>query len=146
MIVELLDLVAAAVTDLTAGTTWEQRGSAVEVALDIHTGALPVRSGATADDEEAPFVLVKPGPITFGRPQDGCGCTVVAATWTSGGISDGLAEQDRLLVLLAGLKNAPISGWKLMLPVTGTVGDPETRINPHPYYYFSLELNYKKQI
>jgi len=142
----LLTTVAGIVTGLLTDTTWEQRGSEELVEMAVHTGALPVKSGSSAADEEAPFVLIKPGPFTFGRPQDGLSCTVVGLTWTSGDISDGLEEQDRLLQILAGLKTAQYTGYKLMLPINGQVGEEETRINPHPYYHFSLELKFLKQI
>ena len=114
--------------------------------MDIHTGALPVKDSTNTGDDAVPFVLVKPGPFQLSRPQNTYGAVVAGAVYTPGDIAAGLTELDTLLQLLEGLKTARYDGYKLMLPVTGTVGDPETGINPHPYYHFSLNMTFRKEI
>lgn len=146
MIGDLLDTVATVVSGLFTGLTYERKGEALPVAMDVHTGALPIKDKDTAGDEAVPFVLVKPGPFQLGRPQDTVGAVVTGAVYTSGDIADGIDVLGGVLAVLNGLKSARYDGYKLMLPVTGTVGDQETGINPHPYYHFELNLTFRKEI
>lgn len=143
---QLMTTVKAVIDALLAGNTYEVKDEA-NVTMPVHIGSLPPVDKDSVNQEDVPFVLVKPGGgFKFDRPQNTQDITIQGAIYCSGDIDQGLQDLDALLQDLDQLKNKNFAPYKLIPPISGHVGDKETNINPHPYYHFEILLQFKAPV
>lgn len=140
---DLLDLIIDRLGVLLTGTTWPDPEGG-ELAARLYKSVLPAKRSAGAG-EDFPFVLAR---IMGGSEAQAEGLITVriigglySATDEEAG-NDDIQELADLLLQMADTRS--YTPYKLALPVDWWLGDKEHGVQPHPEYYVTVDLRFKR--
>lgn len=149
---DLLDMILANVTTLTAGELWDDSatedlpvGEQTKKTLDTYRGGLPPKDSDDESESRHPFLVARlltgGEDVSLGRIK----VRLLAGLHTHGGVDDGLVDVDRLLGLLLQIpKDRNFSPYTLEEGVTWCQGNQKDGLQPHPKYYLTVDLEFTR--
>ncbi len=140
----LLNEIKARLEAILTGEEFEDPAGTAAAPMVRIVGLDPKRSGQQ-NEEDFPFVVVRPRSGSSTLSDETEMVQIIAGIYTSGDVSAGFADLDRMKELLTGLKKDRIyTPYKMNPGMEWEWGDPKTGQHPHPYYYLTINVSFKR--
>lgn len=144
---DLMTLVLARLTTLVAGEVFDNPVSPpATMALSLESGFLPPKRSGTSEADDINFVVARIMRGKESQKQGGIIVRLIGGIHTNGDKDDGQEDIERLLDLLLGmLDQRTYTPYSLDAEAEWFFGDPEEGVQPHPKYYVTVDLTFKRQ-
>lgn len=136
--IALINHAATIAASLTAATNFTSN-SGDPAKIVYHENVMPARAKGT-DEEIAPFCLVRISDFSL-YPSRRQTVELLFCLYQPDR-ADAITDLETLAALLEplALRGKPWTGCKIE-SITGNLGEKDTGVQPHPYYYFTLRLS-----
>lgn len=141
----LLNQLKTRIDDLFLGELFEDPTNPSGSIPMVKIGSLDPKRSGQQNDEDFPFVIIRPRTGISAMKELNIVLQVIAGIWTSGDILSGFTSIDRMLEILLNLQ-APraYTPYSMASPVSWYLGDKADGNQPHPYYYLTIDLPFKR--
>lgn len=141
----VMDLLKTRIESLLAGEVFEDPANAAGSTPLVKIGSLDPKRSGQQNDEDFPFVIIRPRTGSSSLREMDMTLQVIAGIWTSGNVLAGFTTIDRMLEILLNLQaDRTYTPYRMGLPVSWYLGDKEDGNQPHPYYYLTIDMPFKR--
>lgn len=141
----VMDLLKTRIETLLAVEIFEDPANVSGSVPMVKIGSLDPKRSGQQNDEDFPFVIIRPRAGSSSMREIDMVIQLIAGIWTAGDILAGFTAVDRMLGLLMDLQtDRTYTPYRLALPISWHLGDKNDGNQPHPYYYLTIELPFKR--
>lgn len=144
--IDLLQLIEIRLEDILGAELFDDPAGGTSGPL-VRISELDPKRDNQENDEDFPFVVIRPTKGSADMREEIQQVELIGGIYTDGGVINGFTDIDRLTELLLQVrKNRSFTPYQLALPVQWAYGlDEKTARQPHPYYYTTVTLPFKRQ-
>ncbi len=141
----LMDQLKTRIEAILSGEIFEDPANALGSIPLVKIGSLDPKRSGQQNDEDFPFVIIRPRGGESSLRESDIVLQVIVGTWTSSDVLAGFTGIDRILEILLGLQTArTYTPYRMAMPLSWYLGDKEDGNQPHPYYYLTIDLPFKR--
>lgn len=143
---DLITMVIARLATLTAGEFFDNPVSPpATMALSLESGFLPPKRSGSSEADDINFVVARIMRGKESQKHGGIVVRLIGGIHTNGDKNNGQEDIERLLGLLLGmLDQRTYTPYSLDAEADWYFGDPEEGVQPHPKYYVTVDLTFKR--